>query len=171
MQSGYYFRTPFPASGNVTIIHQRTYYIPIFIPETTTLDRIAIQTGSGFSGTATMRLGIYNNTNGLPSTVVVDGGTVSCTAASTIYEVTISQSLATGFYWLAMCQQGTAPTTGSYLGMGPSTTNLNAYIAAVAAPNGNSTLGWLQSSVTGAFATATSLSVATTTFNVWARAA
>jgi len=171
MQSGYYFRTPVPASGNVTIIHQRTYYIPIFVPETTVLDRIAIQTGTIFSGTATMRLGIYNNTNGLPSTVVVDGGTVSCTASSTIYEVTISQSVAAGFYWLAMCQQGTAPSVGSYLGMGPTTTNLNSYISAVAAPNGNNLLGWLQSSVTGAFATAASLVAATTTFNVWARAA
>jgi hypothetical protein len=158
MISGAYYKTGLTSTGAITITHQRTYYSPIYIPETTTLDRLAIRTTATFNGPATIRLGIYNNTNGQPSTVVLDAGTLSATAASTSYEITISQSLAPGFYWLAMCQQGTAPANSDYLGNAVAINAANLFIGlASVSPNGNIYVGYTQASVTGAFATATSL--------------
>lgn len=81
----------------------RTYYVPIMV-STVTASKIAIQTDSGFTGTGiTMRLGIYNNdaTLNIPTTVLLDAGQVTVNSTSTAYEITISQSLPAGLYWLA----------------------------------------------------------------------
>ena len=172
MISGAYYKTPHLSTATVTVNNNRVYYTPIYIPETTSLDRIAIRTTATFLGSATVRLGIFNNTSGQPSTVVLDAGTVTATAASTVYEITISQSLSTGFYWLAMCQQGTAPSNPDYNGNSSAGNASNALIgAASASPNGNIIVGFIQSSVTGAFSTATSLSNATNNAYTFVRVA
>ena len=112
--SGRYYRTltnitPIASTYSTNV----TRYTPIFIPSTTTYDRIAIRTASTFSGTASGRLGIFNNLNGKPDTVLLDAGTVSITAAATVYEITINQTLAAGFYWLAF-NSITAATANTY---------------------------------------------------------
>jgi len=91
-----------------------TYFIPFLVSENTTFDRIATATGPTFSGTATIRLAIYNNgTNLLPSSLVLDAGTVTCPAADTIYAITISQTLSKGWYWLAA--NTTSAATNNFL--------------------------------------------------------
>jgi hypothetical protein len=50
----------------------------------------------------------------LPTTVVLNAGTVSCTASGVNYSVTISQSLTQGWYWIAVNTQ-TAATTNQFL--------------------------------------------------------
>jgi|688.fasta_scaffold98155_8 hypothetical protein len=161
--TGRYYKTPHASTSNLNINNQTAYYTPFYVPETTTLDRIAVLTGPTYSGTATVRLGIYNNTNGQPSTVVLDAGTITATASNTAYEITISQSLNTGFYWLVTCQQGTAPTVANYSGNAAGTNQSNAFIGfGSATPNGNIAAGFFQSSVTGAFASAGSLTVGNT---------
>jgi len=107
---------------------------------------------SGFLGTATVRLGIYADTSGIPSTLVLDAGTVSATAANATYQITINQTLSTGFYWLEFCQQSTAPTTGAYSGNAASTINgnLSIFSGGTGAPTSNLISGYTQSSVTGA---------------------
>jgi len=96
----------------------RVYYMPIIVPQSVTLDRIQVTTASTFSGTASVRLGIYNMdaTTGLPSTVSLDAGTVSCTAANTTYSITISKALTTGIYYLASVMQSAA-TTSTFIGL------------------------------------------------------
>jgi hypothetical protein len=170
--SGIYYRTPYASLvGQGVGANERTHYTPIFVPVTTTYDRIAITTASSFVGTSTVRLGIYNNLDGEPSTVVLDAGTVSPTAASTNYQITISQSLSAGFYWLAFCQQGTAPTTGNYQGATSSGTLLNSIINGQnSSPQGSAFISYTQNSVTGAFATATSISKSNNPVYVWLRA-
>jgi hypothetical protein len=112
--SGRYYRTIVNVSAVATTYSVNvTRYTPIFIPSTTTYDRIAIRTGSAFSGTASVRVGIFNNLNGAPGTVLLDAGTVSATAGGTIYQITINQTLDAGFYWLAF-NSITAATTNSY---------------------------------------------------------
>ena len=171
-QSTNYIRTPILLTSSFTVSNQRAYYMPIYIDTTTTIDRLSILTGATFSGTATIRLGIYNDTNGLPSTVVLDAGTVSATAISTVYEITVSQSLAAGFYWLAFAQQGTAPTTGAYIGAPSSGSQYqNTYIMTQSAPAAAPTFGYFQNTVTGAFATATGTAIANSIPHVWARVA
>jgi hypothetical protein len=131
-----------------------TYYTPFYLPESTTFDRIVIR-ASTFTGTAVVRLGIYNNSGGKPTTVVLNAGTVSVTAGGTSYTITISQTLSAGWYWLASNMQTAGTTNGftgsaSFIGFG-----LGQYPA-------NSAINftsycWTQASVTGAFATAGTL--------------
>jgi hypothetical protein len=168
--SGMYYKTAMTANNASTISNQRTYYEPIYISATTSIDRLAIQTASTFSGNATVRLGIYNETNGLPSTLLLDAGTVAPNAASTNYEITISQSLSPGFYFVAFCQQGTAPTAANYTGTSASAANINFYMIGLSSIGGNSIVGFQQTSVTGAFANAVSPSVVAALPYVWVRA-
>jgi hypothetical protein len=170
--TGAYYRTPNRVLSLVTATANRTVYSLIYIPVTQTLDRIAIATASTFSGTGTVRLGIYNNTNGLPSTVVLDAGTVTPTAASTVYEITISQSLTPGFYWLAFNQQGTAPSTGTYSGNTASTNDPNPLIGGGSASVAGALIqSLIESSITGAFTTAGTLTTLSSCIFVWVRGA
>jgi hypothetical protein len=138
----------------LTTTNQVTYYSPIYVSESMTFDRIACRTGSSFSGTATVRLGVYNNSGGKPSTVKFDAGTVNCTAATTTYTITISQTLDAGWYWLAHCTQGAATTN-----------NFASSVTLIISPplqRFNTTFGqqsgWTETGISGAFATAGTVS-------------
>lgn len=100
------------AASNATFYAttNRGYYVPFFLGATTTFDRIAIVTASTFSGSGVIRLGIYNNSNGKPSSLAFDAGTVSPTANSTTYAITINQTLNAGWYWSAFVPQTVATT-------------------------------------------------------------
>jgi hypothetical protein len=126
-----------------------------YVNATTTFDRIACRTGSTFNGTSSVRLGVYNSssTTFQPTTVAFDAGTVSCTAASTTYAITISESLAAGWYWLSFCQQ-TAPTTANYITI--STIASGLVVQTDTALSGR--VGYSQTGISGAFATAGTLS-------------
>lgn len=113
MLSTYYYKTPSSNSSTAPPVN-RSFYLPIFIAETTTIDRIACRAGSTFSGTASIRLGIYADSGWQPSSLVLDAGTVSCTAANAIYQITISQSLSAGLYWLCF-NTVTAATTNNFV--------------------------------------------------------
>lgn len=160
--SGNYAKTGTTGTaGTITPVEDTTYYSPIYLP-TATFDRISCATGAGFSGTATVRLGLYNasTTTGKPDTVVFDAGTVSCTAASTTYEITISQSITAGWYWFAFNSQTNATTnlfTNYAAGM------LNGIIMTGSNFTNSNTLGYSsESGITGAFATAGTLTQSTT---------
>jgi hypothetical protein len=171
--SNIYFASPMQGAVSSNVVNQTAYYTPIYIDQTTTVDRILVRTGSTFSGTATVRLGIYNNdvSTGQPSTVLLDAGTISATAASTNYQITISQSLSAGFYWVVMCQQGTAPTTPGYFTNAAGSTSNNFYLFTTASPGLNVTVGFSQTSVTGAFSTVGTLNNSTLVPYVWLRTA
>jgi len=162
--STYYYRGIGLNAGNGTAVANTTYYTPFFVPVTTTFDRIAIRTGTTFSGTASVRLGIYNNSGGKPSTVVLDAGTVSATALSTSYTITISQQLTPGLYWLAANSQ-TAATTNTYLGIGSN--QASAYIGQPFTTAFATIQYFTQASVTGAFGTATSLADGSLTAGIY----
>ena len=108
--SGAYYGVTYASSADTTMVNQTVYWVPFFVGSSRAFDRIAVRTSAAGAGSNTLRLGIYNNTDGKPSTVVLDAGTVACTAANTTYEITISQTLAAGWYWLACCQQSGAGT-------------------------------------------------------------
>jgi len=115
--SGAYYRTPVaPATTTVASVVNTTYYMPIQFNQSVTLDRIAITSGSTFSGSASVRLGIFANSGNKPSTVILDAGTVAPTAATTAYAITISQTLSAGIYWIAM-NSITAASTNTYYGV------------------------------------------------------
>jgi hypothetical protein len=144
------------STTSLTVNNQLTTYLPIYVSESMTFDRIACRTGTSFVGTATVRLGVYNASGGKPSTVKFDAGTVSCTASSTVYTITISETLTAGWYWLAFCTQGAATTNHFVSSTGVvNSPQLQRYNAAFGQQN-----GWSQSGVSGAFATAGSVSTA-----------
>lgn len=169
-QSGTYRRTASQQDSSQSVSNNRIYYTPIFVDSTTSFDRLAMRTGTTFSGTSTVRLGIFANSDGLPSTLILDAGTVTATAATTIYQITISQSLDTGFYWLAFAQQGTAPTTAVYFGAASSGTFAqNGYMMNQATPSSILYNGYFESS-SGAFSNASSLTGTASVPYTWIRA-
>ena len=164
---------PNSVSGITNFTEDVTYYTPIYVPACT-LDRIGVLTGAtaATSGNTT-RIGIYNNgSDNRPSTVLLDAGTVNPTAASTAYEITISQTITTaGIYWLAFNRQATAGTQPDYSSIGSNRPLLLPFRTSLStsAPNIG---GYQQTGVTGAFATAASLTIRTSDMPVvWLRVA
>jgi hypothetical protein len=156
--TGYYLRSPSSGSQGVTPTTSRTNFNLIYISNAQSFDRLAIRTGGAFVGTASIRLGIYNNDSatGKPSTVVLDAGTVSATAANTTYQITISQSLNAGFYWIVSNVQSAATNT-QLLGSAAAATEPFANTPWVPSPGNAYFSGYGENSITGAFATAGSL--------------
>jgi len=154
------YTKPFSTASITTrvIAEDATYYYPIYLGGYA-IDRLAVRTGSGFSGTGTMRLGLYNAdaTTGKPSTVYLDAGTVSQTASSTIYEITVSTTPPAGYYYFAMNAQTLAST--HQMNAWTNGTTFYPYNMPLAeAINSTSYYsGFYQTGVTGAFATAGTL--------------
>ena len=151
LASGTYYTTASnTGSTQATVTTTGTVsYLPFLVERTTTFDRIACRTTTTITGTSTVRLGIYNNSDKRPTTVLLDAGTVSVNATSTVYSITINQTLNPGWYWLAHVVNSTTGTH-SFLQV------------ADAIPFGQTALSatfglqpaYSQTGVTGAFATA-----------------
>jgi hypothetical protein len=149
----YYFPYLTISQGTVTsVVANQIYYLPFFVRKKTTFTRIGIQV-TIFAGTSA-RLGIYNAANGVPTSLLLDCGTIS-TATIGEKEITISQSLNVGFYFLAFVADN-APTiyfttntgaaTSYSIGQSSRTTGNYAYFAS----NGSITLpNPAQTSLTG----------------------
>jgi hypothetical protein len=163
--SGYFYRgvTASGVPGNATAVANTTYYAPFFVPVATTFDRIQARAGSTFSGTGVVRLGIYNSTNGKPSTLVLDAGTVSLTSAFQVGSITISQTLPTGMYFLAANSQ-TAATTNTYYGLALAVSV--SYIGQPITTSYDTVAYFTQTGVTGAFATAGTVANGLTTAGI-----
>jgi hypothetical protein len=118
-------------SGNQTT--NTTRFIPIYIWENATFDLISVACGGTYSGTMTVRLGIFNNgSNNLPSTVVLDAGTVSRTGTGTAtVDLAINQTLTKGWYWLA-ANWITAATTNNFIALLPSNSLTSQFIGSPA---------------------------------------
>lgn len=151
------------ATSDVTLTEDTTYYVPVFL-NSTNYNRIGFRTsGNTWTGTGTVRLGIYNmdGTTRLPSTVLLDAGTTSATAANSVYEITINQTPSQGYYYLALNFQ-TLPSSGALLGWKGTASPINPLLPNFGNSSGSPTLCFTQSGVTGAFATAGTLGTSTT---------
>ena len=106
-QSGRYYSTPVEAFTTASVSANLLTAIPIFVPVTATMDRIAIEVTATGAGNA--RLGIYQDSGGLPGALVDDSGTVDVSSTG-LKTITISEVL-TGpaNYWLAYISD-VAPT-------------------------------------------------------------
>jgi len=168
LASGTYYTT----SSNTNTITTTTTttgavsYLPFLVERTTTFDRIACKTGAPITGTSTVRLGIYNNSNKKPTTVLLDAGTVAATAGSTIYSITINQTLNPGWYWLAHVVNSTTGTHG-FVQVADALPFDQIPLTATFAFQPN----YSQTGVTGAFATASPTSTASTRILVALRVA
>lgn len=118
------------ASTTSGITSNRLYYLPYLITTSTTFDRIAIEhLGAVGGASSVVRLGIYSSTSSLPSTLVLDAGTIDLTTAIAFKTITINQTLTPGLYFLAVVAQVTSgsPTfrTAPPTIVTPDTANIN----------------------------------------------
>ena len=111
------------ADGTVNTTGQ-TRYMPLYLP-TGTLNTIGIRTGSTFSGTGSIRVGLFGTTNGKPANLLVDGGLLSPSASSSSYSTTVNLSVSAGLYWVAF-NIISNPATPSYTAT--STTSYNSLL-------------------------------------------
>lgn len=94
------------ATTTVSIALNQIYLIPFQVPQSTAFDRIGIeQTGAG---NGNYRLGVYGPITGaIPgSALAFDAGAVAATGAG-LYTITINQTLAAGWYFLALISDQT----------------------------------------------------------------
>lgn len=161
-------------SNNVVV------YCPFSISEEISVKALALHCVAANAGaSAVLRLGIYNAdaTTGKPSTVVVDGGTVSVNSTATIREVTFtSVTLKPGFYFYAVATQSldTGGANPTFSGCATSGSGQGAQETAPAVSN-NLFQTWTSSSVTGAFGSSPTVTLtrglAAKIFHVWAKVA
>jgi hypothetical protein len=174
--SGSYYRTPISTTnitGTTAATVNTTYYTPIQFSQAVTVDRIGIVTTTGFSGTASVRLGIFANTNGRPGNLILDAGTVAPSASGTAYTITISQSLAAGVYWVAM-NSITAASTNSFYYIPNQNASFNVLFGGAIGTgitNGGVTTFTQSYTATSGFANPGTLSAATSTFLTMLRVA
>lgn len=96
----------------VTLTANRFFLVPVFLSEERTWTRIGIRC-QNWTSNKNVRLGIYNDAGGHPGTLVLDAGVVALAASSTSYEITISQTLTPGLYWLLAVAESTGAATAS----------------------------------------------------------
>lgn len=107
--SGRYYYGQFTAAGGTgnTISTATIYYVPFVVFTAARFDRICWRytTASGSPGSLA-RCGLYTDSGGVPSSLIVDGGTFATdTAATATPEITISAvSLGAGLYWAAIIE-------------------------------------------------------------------
>lgn len=106
----YYFGMVMGPSGAMSVQAANRLWGKVFVVGAqTTFTRIGLQvtTGAGSLG----RLGIYNFSSGVPTSLVLDAGTVS-TATTGVKEITISQALSPGVYVVAAVFDNTPSVVG-----------------------------------------------------------
>lgn len=93
------------SAGALAVDRLYAYLIKIVRP--ITFDRIAIQITIAAAAGKLLRLGIYNvGANLIPGTLLLDAGAVAADAVA-IKEITISQQLTKGYWWVAAITDGT----------------------------------------------------------------
>ena len=135
-----------------------TFYTPVFLPACT-VNRIGVFTGNDATTGNTTRLGIYENSvDNKPSTLLLDAGTINPATLNTAFEITISQVVDAGWYWLALNRQASAGSGSRICGF--TNSNFNQYlplIGAITTGSGDRLLGFDETGVTGAFTNAGTL--------------
>lgn len=87
-------------AANFAITANRIYYTPIFVPKTTSYDRIGayVAVGDGAGGEVDIRMFVWNG--GLPGALLHSFGVISTNALGA-QEIVIAISLSRGYYWIA----------------------------------------------------------------------
>jgi len=100
-----YYRGIGEVSANSAFAANKLWAVPFAIGETTTFTRIGAQVAS-IPAAGAARLGIYNMAGGVPTSLVLDAGTIDVSTTGE-KEITISQTLDAGFYCLALVGNAT----------------------------------------------------------------
>lgn len=101
--TGRYFSNLAFGNSGAPPSQDRLNYAGLWLPAGT-LDRLGVWITSGGAAGSVVRLGLYGTTGGVPGTLLVDGGTVGSTTTG-FKEVTISQVITAGLYWVGADNQ------------------------------------------------------------------
>lgn len=153
-RSGYYSHgVPVAGTfGSLTLNVNTVRYKPFFVPVRRAFDRIGVNVATAGGAGAVARMGLYNSSGGKPSTLIVDAGTISTTSTGA-KEITISQTLDAGLYYVAIVGQTASCVVSAYAPLVPE------YQPVTATPSaGNEAMALVEGSITGALpSTATPL--------------
>lgn len=142
--------------------------IPFWLPHAATFDRISCEVTTT-AGSSTVRLGIYNSTaTDMPGTVLLDAGTVDSAGSTGVKEITISQAMSAGLYWLGAVAQGGAPGLRVIGNISQPPVAANSFVGGAATVGLNC---YYMGSVTGALATWSGANTSAGGFKVMLRAA
>jgi hypothetical protein len=87
----------------------------VVLPNGARVDQIAVATAVT-NATTNVRLGLYSDLDGIPDKLIVDAGTVSIATGGLKTANIGPLTLKKGRYWLAVCLQSAATTTGAIFG-------------------------------------------------------
>lgn len=168
-RSGYYYSGTFGysnGSGTMSVTIGSMYVRPFWLPVRRSFDRIAVNVATA-AATSVLRSGIYSHESGVPTSLIVDGGTASA-ATTGLKELTISATLEPGLWWLAVVAQVAQPVLTS-----PQATSTVSPFWGVLTPTGIGVASWpVMGGVTGALpATFTASNSANNAPNLTLRAA
>ena len=151
---GWFYGLPGQVSGALTLVANKLYGRPFFVPRTITIDRIGIRVVTGEAAT-NAKLAIYNSNASLqPSSLLLDAGIVSLATAEAV-SIEINQQLTKAWYFFALLANSTTaavvlisnpswtPIGMSHLGGGASSTyyDTRAYADGFPDPWANPTIG------------------------------
>jgi len=114
-----------PSASNTSISNQTDLYLSaggrgtacLLYLAAGTYDRIAVSLQA--AGAATIRLGLYAaGADGLPTTRVLDAGTIDVSGATGLREITIDQTVTAGWYWASVSADSYTSTFSLY-GLNP----------------------------------------------------
>jgi hypothetical protein len=141
-----FYKSPGANNSNVSATLNTTNFTHFYVGKTTTFDRIGFSTGS-FTSAGSVRLGIYQDENGAPGGLVLNAGAASFNASNTSYLITINQTLAPGWYWLALNMQ--SGNSGFFGNAGNQNDVGGVQRMTSTSPFATMAVGYNQSSVTG----------------------
>ena len=84
--------------------------VPFIVSKPITLDRIGMAITASGTAASVLRLGIYDDVNGVPTNLILDAGTIAADSA-TDQTITINQILTPGLYYLAFVHNSAATIT------------------------------------------------------------
>lgn len=144
------YTTATPQSGQSGTNNQITF-ATFFVDATTAFDQIGCNVAATGNAGAVIRLGIYNaDATGIPSTLVLDAGTVVGDSGTGLKTITISQTLAPGLYFLAAGVQSAATTAPTIWTNSTGQTVVQYPLPAAVSNFGNFISGYYQTGVSGA---------------------
>lgn len=149
--SGNYYSTASQGSATTGVwTSGQLRLAPFWLPNAVSLSKIGAEVTSAGDAGSVVRLGIYgDNGNGYPGKLILDAGTIAGDS-NTVQEITISQALTPGLYWIGTASQVitvTAPTLRA-INTGPAYPWMT---LGTSTPSSNTSIvGYTQSSVSGA---------------------
>jgi hypothetical protein len=119
-QSGRWYGPAGSTANVLLMVNDRLYLQPFVVQRRRIPVAIGVNVAGGGSAGALLRFGIFADADGIPTTLVIDAGTVAATSVS-VASASLSTLLEPGLYWLAIAAQGapaTAPTVRNVASFG-----------------------------------------------------